>query len=558
MAAAGPSFFRQHNVMKHTFKVLRQYFSLVIPFLWRDRACTLSTLTTFLLTVVDAMVVPLSPWLWSQLVRHYQEDSLPYGLSIGWLTALLIVCWLLSKTLKRLRDIVFFHVVNQAIRTIRLKLITHFHHIALRGGRRYNNAEILSASTRVSLSLRFCLRTAFLSFIPTTFKLITSAAAMQYAFGGSKYFLLGIALTYVYVFFAMRRFVRLHHHVWECSDQVMVAMSDSLKQRDFAKLHPAEEEKRLMKLFDEESKGWWQENIAYHSLHLVQNLLFFFMAGLFFAYLIKLLRQGTMDLPTVVLLKGYILLLHRQLFHLTAYIRGTSSYVVDMKKVLDILSLDTDREKGSQDEGITFSSQAPLLKLDNLHFHYPKAPKEVIQATSLTVQQGQKIAITGASGSGKSTLGRLMAGIYLPSKGDISFKGVSTRRLSPACIGQHLYFIGQDDPMIAGSIRDNLMTHEASELGPLSYLKEIIEEKQQEQQLSAGERQRVLLARCLSYRPQIVVLDEALSYLDEKSGRELLNMVLAKVPTVILLTHRKEFLEHMDRVYRLQDGTLST
>ena len=159
--------------MKHTFKVLKQYFSLVIPFLWKDRSCTLSTLTTFLLTLLDAMVVPLAPWLWSQLLRHYQDDYLPSGLTIGWLTALLTLCWLLSKTLKRLRGMVFFHVVNEAIRTIRLKLITHFHHIALRGGLKYNNAEILSASTRVSLSLRFCLRTAFLSFIPTIFKLIT-------------------------------------------------------------------------------------------------------------------------------------------------------------------------------------------------------------------------------------------------------------------------------------------------------------------------------------------------------------------------------------------------
>lgn len=544
--------------MKNTLKILRQYFTLVIPFLWKDVYCFFSTLITILLTLIDAMVVPLAPWLFSELIRHYREDSLSYiwGLNVWGVTVLLTICWLLSKTIKRMRGIVFFHVVNQAIRTIRLRLITHFHHIALRGGLKYNTGEIISASTRVSLSLRFCLRTAFLSFTPTIFKLITSAIAMQYAFSGSKYFLVGILSTYLYVFFAMRRFVHVHHNAWEVSDGVMVAMADSLKQRDFAKLHPKEEEERLIKFFDEESQGWWRENIANNTIHLIQNMLFFLITSVFFIYLISLLREDVLDVPQVVLLQGYIVVVHRQVFNLTEYIRGVSAYVVDMKKVLDILSLDTDKKKGRKQENIVFQSEHPLIKLENIHFRYPDAKQEVIRAVSLDINKGHKIAITGASGSGKSTLARLLAGIYLPSQGDIIFKGLSTHTVSPASIGKHLYFIGQDDPLIAGSIKDNLMVSGAQELAPLSYLEEIIDHEQKENQLSGGERQRVLLARCLSYQPEIVILDEAFSYLDEEGGGELLDMVLQKVPTVVLLTHRKELLGRMDRVYRLIDGSL--
>lgn len=539
--------------MDKQLKILKDYFTLVLPFLWKDRRCFLSTVATFLLTVIGSFAIPISPWLFSEVIRCYQEENMIY---LWFVTVLLAICWLLTKTVKRLRSIVFFHVVNEAIRTIRLRLITHFHHITLRGGPKYDTSEVLSASTRVSLSIRFCLRSAFLSFIPTLFTLITSAVAMQYVFPGSKYFLIAIWLTYGYVFIALDKFIRIRHTMWETSDEVMVAMGDSLKQRGFAKLHPEVEEKRLRKLFDKELQGWWKENIANNSIHLVQNLLFFLITSAFLGYLVWLLSAGEIDVPKFVMLKGYIFVIHRQIFNLTEYIRGTSAYIVDMKKVLDILSLTTEEALGREGREVQLTEEGVVIKLDKISFSYADTAPNIIQDLSLDIHPGDKVAIIGASGSGKSTLAQLMAGIYLPQNGKVLFRGSATEDLTPAAMGRSLYFVGQDDPLIAGSIRDNLMVEGQAELSPLSYLKDIIDHAEKGRQLSGGERQRVLLARCLSYKPELVLLDEALSYLDEKSGRALLDLVLEKVPTVILMTHRKELLDKMDHVYKLIDGRL--
>jgi ABC-type bacteriocin/lantibiotic exporter with double-glycine peptidase domain len=76
------------------------------------------------------------------------------------------------------------------------------------------------------------------------------------------------------------------------------------------------------------------------------------------------------------------------------------------------------------------------------------------------------------------------------------------------------------------------------------------------QQLSSGEKQRVLLARCLSYHPEVLILDETLGALDEASAQESLQLVLAQVPTVILVTHRQSLVTGFKHIYRLEAGQL--
>ena len=75
--------------------------------------------------------------------------------------------------------------------------------------------------------------------------------------------------------------------------------------------------------------------------------------------------------------------------------------------------------------------------------------------------------------------------------------------------------------------------------------------------LSGGEKQRILLTRYLSYQPEILILDETLSALDEASAQSLLRQVLATVPTVILVTHRQSLLQDFKHIYHLEAGRLN-
>ena len=540
--------------MKNAPTIAKKYVALVLPFLFKNKKSLASTLATLLLIGVDTCVVAAIPWIWGELISHYDAS---YG-SYAWvLTGALATCWLLNKTVSKLGNIIFYYVINQAVRSIRLRLVTHFHHISSHGEEVYEPSEVLSASTRVSTSVRFCLQTLFLGLLPVLLKLGSLSLSMYTTFDKSSYFLVAIFICYIYAYVSIRRFMPVRREVWERSDKVMVAMGDSLRQKGFAKLHPNEEKNRLVKLFDKELQGWWKENVARNKVQLIQNILFFILGGAFFSYLIWLLRGGQMEIKQVIKLQGYIFMVHRQVYNLTEYGRRFAGSLADMEKVLVMLDLHTYEEEGRGTKQVKLHANTPVLQLEKVHFSYPCSKKPILKETSLTIKKGEKIAIAGKSGSGKSTLARLMAGIYVPTKGNVIFKGVSTRLLEPAFIGKHIYFLGQNTPLIAGSVRDNMMTNgKEEELSPLSYLKEVIDKDHSNQQLSGGEQQRVLLARCLSYTPEVVLLDEAFSYLDQKNAQALLNMTLQKVPTVILMTHRKELFKKMDKIYHLENGVL--
>ncbi len=90
---------------------------------------------------------------------------------------------------------------------------------------------------------------------------------------------------------------------------------------------------------------------------------------------------------------------------------------------------------------------------------------------------------------------------------------------------------------------------------PLAYLKDRLHHPAGKQ-LSSGEKQRVLLARYLNYQPEVLILDETLGALDEASAQESLQLVLAQVPTVILVTHRQSLVQGFKHIYRLEAGQL--
>jgi len=155
----------------------KRYFVLVLPFIWMNSRCIVAGLTALFITLLDVLVVSVTPYLFSLLIRHYQTLS-PTHL-IG-LIVTIAGCWFLKVTAKRFRSLFFFPVINQAIRTVRLRLITHYHHIARQESINYQSHEILSAATRISMSVRATMKIVFISLIPAFLKLTSCIVALYY------------------------------------------------------------------------------------------------------------------------------------------------------------------------------------------------------------------------------------------------------------------------------------------------------------------------------------------------------------------------------------------
>lgn len=199
-----------------------------------------------------------------------------------------------------------------------------------------------------------------------------------------------------------------------------------------------------------------------------------------------------------------------------------------------------------------------------------------VRDISLTISQGEKIAVAGPAGSGKTTFVQMLDALMLPTKGDILFDGVSVRRLSKAKqlatirrrIGllfqfpEHQFFQEAAYDELAFAMRNFLKPDEAfieqrartilsSFQLDLDRLRNVSPFN-----LSSGEKRKLALASALMLSPEVLILDEPTAGMDALGRRELLRLINAfENTTVIIVTHNLEdFLSIVDRIIGISEG----
>lgn len=217
-----------------------------------------------------------------------------------------------------------------------------------------------------------------------------------------------------------------------------------------------------------------------------------------------------------------------------------------------------------------------LLKAENVSFSYQNKYQTVhaVKQASCSFEAGKTYAIVGKSGSGKTTLLSLLAGLELPSGGDVFFEGRSTRELDcDAYRRDHAAVIYQSYNLFP------LLTAEENVLYPLK-LKKIGKAEANERahtqlaavgilpeeyarfplQLSGGQQQRIAIARALAAGNQIILADEPTGNLDVGSGKQVVELLVRLAHedgcAVIIITHDLDISARMDEVFTMRDGVL--
>ncbi|MBZ9654284.1 ABC transporter ATP-binding protein [Phyllobacterium lublinensis] len=182
---------------------------------------------------------------------------------------------------------------------------------------------------------------------------------------------------------------------------------------------------------------------------------------------------------------------------------------------------------------------------------YRTAGKTLVDAVSLSVTCGSRLAVIGPNGAGKSTLLRMLAALLQPTGGDIHLDGESITRLTPLERARQFAFVGQSE-----TPDPQLIVEDYVALGRIPYHGTFTKAQDRESvaqalhrvkiahcsgrrigSLSGGERQRVHLARAITQQPAVLFLDEPTNHLDPKARSELLSLVAGLDVTTIAVLH---------------------
>lgn len=221
-----------------------------------------------------------------------------------------------------------------------------------------------------------------------------------------------------------------------------------------------------------------------------------------------------------------------------------------------------------------------LVQADHLVVAAPgKKEPIILKGLGFEVRPGQLVAIVGASGSGKSTLARALMGVWKPLAGTVRLDGADLAHAWREDIGPHLGYLPQDIELFAGTLAENIArfgvidseavvlaaqragVHELILRMPQGYETRILDGSPASVTLSAGQRQRIALARALYADPVLLVLDEPNASLDEAGDLALVHALKdlrARGRTVFVVTHRYNLLSQVDTIMVLQDGRIQT
>ncbi len=197
---------------------------------------------------------------------------------------------------------------------------------------------------------------------------------------------------------------------------------------------------------------------------------------------------------------------------------------------------------------------AGALALRGVRFRYADQGPWAVDGVDLEIAPGTQVAIVGPSGSGKSTLARLIAGLYVPTEGQIRFDGADLREHDLVSLRRQIGFVPQHPYLFGATIRENIALADANvelrAIGHATMAADFAEEVEAMPlgfetrlvaggtNLSGGQRQRIALARALLRQPALLVLDEATSHLDARSERRVYESLRTRPCTRIVIAHR--------------------
>ena len=557
---------------------LAEQFRYLIGYFWvADRPDLRRNLIGAALCLVLAKASNLiTPWLLGETVDTLDRNAVVDVWLLGALG--LVFAYALSRLAALVfsegREVLFTSVSQHAIRALTGQVFSHLHRLPLPFHLSRQTGSLDRLIERGTKAVDFLLRYVAFNVGPTLIELVIVSGIVWALFGGLYAAVIAVSMVaYIALTIQVTTWRLRFRRTMNAADNTVAGrLVDSFVNIETVRLfsNEAYETRRLDEGLSIYEAAANQSRFSLMLLNLSQTLVV--LAGVTTVLVMAALdvQAGALTVGAFVMLNTYMLQAFQPLGFLGSVYREIRQSLIDMENLFEVLAEPAERETADLE---ALPSQSDVV-FDQVAFGY-RADRAVLRDVSLTIPEGQTVAVVGETGSGKTTLARLLLRFYEPTAGSISIGGVDIRRVSRAVLRQRIGVVPQDTVLFNDTLRYNILygnlgasgasLDAAVEVAGLSAFVASLPEGLETEvgarglKLSGGEKQRVAIARAVLKEPAIMVFDEATSSLDtatESAIQANLERVALK-QTTFVIAHRLSTVTKADQILVLADGCVS-
>lgn len=426
-------------------------------------------------------------------------------------------------------------------------------------------SDVNQVQTGLNLSLRLLLRSPFIVFGAMIMAFTVNVRA-------ALIFVVTIPLLALVVFGIMRVTTPLYKKVQSGLDGLLGMTRQNLTGVRVIRAFNNEEKELADFRSTNESLTHEQQHVG--RISALMNPLTFVIVNFATAALIYYgalrVNLGELSQGQVVALVNYMAQILVELVKFANLIVTVSKAIASADRIQDILEIEAGDEATAASGA---SAGDAAIEFDHVSLTYPNASAESLADISFSVRHGQTLGVIGGTGSGKSSVVNLIPRFFDAGEGTVRIDGQDVRSYTPEALRRKIGLVPQKAVLFKGTVRSNLQIADENadeetmwNALRIAQAEDFIREKkgldtevaQEGRNFSGGQRQRLTIARALTRRPEILILDDSASALDYMTDAKLRHAIKEADPemTVVIVSQRTASVRFADRIIVLDDGRI--